>query len=242
MPELGEVAHAVSVLRRFLAGKVVKSIVAQDDPIVFVNPLTKEVLEKTFTGKKLDTLDRHGKLFWARFDGFPQTLVMHFGMTGWFVIKGYTTEHIVMENGGDRKALARKSSTPSEEELKPPPEVPPKIIKINEGEQEWPPRFWKFQLSMADGTEMAFIDPRRLGRVRIVEAKDDEELRKQEPLVRSGPDYSKPGDALSQEDFLSLIGKRIGAIKSLLMDQALFAGVGNWLAYVWSINNMPKLS
>lgn len=232
MPELGEVAHATSVLRRFLSGKVIKSVVAQEDPIVFVQPLTKSILEQSLVGKKLETVDRHGKIFWAHFQDYPKKLVMHFGMTGWFVIKGYTTEHIVMENGGDKTALALKKSEESLEtqETKPPAEVPPAIIKIDEKDQQWPPRFWKFQLSMDDGTEMAFIDARRLGRVRIIDAKNNEELYNQEPLKRSGPDYSKPGEALSEEAFLALIAKRTGAIKSLLMDQALFAGIGNWLA------------
>lgn len=227
MPELGEIAHATSVLRRFLSGKIIKAIVAQEDPIVFVQPLTNTTLEQTFVGKKIKTLDRHGKIFWAQFEGFPKMLVMHFGMTGWFVIKGYTTEHIIMENGGDKKAKEDGVTA------KVPEAVPPKIIKIEEGEeQEWPPRFWKFQLAMEDGTEMAFIDARRLGRVRSVDASTPEELRKQEPLIRSGPDYSKPEEALSQEDFVALMSKRTGAVKSLLMDQALFAGIGNWLAYV----------
>lgn len=256
MPELGEVAHATSLLRKFLAGKIVKSIVAQEDPIVFVQPLTRTVLEQTFVGKKLTTIERHGKLFWAQFENHPKTLMMHFGMTGWVVIKGYTTEFIVMENGGDKKAMQlaadkEKSSTSTnnsegeiskyfesstastEQEKKDPEPVPPAIIKIPidaENKQEWPPRFWKFQLSMEDGTEMAFIDARRLGRVRLIDATTTEELHKQEPLVRSGPDYSKPEEALSVDKFVALVSKRTGAIKSLLMDQALFAGIGNWLA------------
>lgn len=234
MPELGEVAHAVSVLGRFLAGKVVKSIVAQEDPIVLVQPVTKAVLEQTFVGKRLEKIDRHGKIFWAQFKDAPNMLVMHFGMTGWFVIKGYTTEHIVMESGGDKKALKLKQDSQAlDAEVVQPAAVPPAIIKIeNEADQEWPPRFWKFQMEMEDGTTMAFIDPRRLGRVRFVEAATTEELLKQEPLKRSGPDYSKPNEGLSEEAFIKLISDRTGAIKSLLMDQALFAGIGNWLAYV----------
>lgn len=234
MPELGEIAHAASVLRRFLAGKVVKSITAEEDPIVFVSPLTKSVLESEYVGKQLVTVERHGKLFWARFKDSPRMMLMHFGMTGWFVIKGYTTGHNIMENGGDQKALkAKQESEEGLSKLADPEAVPPPIIKIEDPTtQDWPPRFCKFQMAMEDGTTMAFVDARRLARVRLVEAATNEELRNQEPLVRSGPDYSKPEEVPSFEEFSSLIKKRTGAVKSLLMDQALFAGIGNWLAYV----------
>ncbi|KAF5095320.1 hypothetical protein D0Z00_003185 [Geotrichum galactomycetum] len=226
MPELGEVAHATAILRRFLTGKVIKSVTAQDDSIVLVAPLTKSVLETSLIGHKFQSFDRHGKLFWASLEDSSMKLLMHFGMTGWVVIKGYTTEHIVMENGGDKKAL-EKSITNTEVI-----ETQPQIIEAPD--QEWPPRFWKFLITTEDGTEMAFIDARRLARVRLLTAETTSDLMLQEPLVRSGPDYSIPDSVhkpiLTKTAFLALLKSRTAAIKSFLMDQAFFAGIGNWVA------------
>ncbi|CDO57726.1 conserved hypothetical protein [Geotrichum candidum] len=226
MPELGEVAHATAILRRFLTGKVIKSVSAQDDSIVLVAPLTKSVLETSLIGHKFQSVDRHGKLFWASFENSPMKLLMHFGMTGWVVIKGYETEHIVMENGGDKKALEKRIT--NTEVL----ETPPQIVEAPN--QEWPPRFWKFLITTEDGTEMAFIDARRLARVRLLTAETTSDLMLQEPLVRSGPDYSIPDSEykpiLTKPAFTALLKSRTAAIKSFLMDQAYFAGIGNWVA------------
>lgn len=226
MPELGEVAHATALLRRFLTGKVIKSVISQDDSIVLVTPLTKSVLETSLTDLKVQSFNRHGKIFWASFEDSPMKLLMHFGMTGWVVIKGYTTEYIIMENGGDKKALEK--SRESTEVIEAVPEV------IEAPDQEWPPRFWKFLITTEDGTEMAFVDARRLGRIRLLTAKSTSDLMSQEPLARSGPDYSIPDSIdkpiLTKPAFLALLKLRTAAIKSFLMDQAFFAGIGNWVA------------
>ncbi|KAI6136940.1 Formamidopyrimidine-DNA glycosylase N-terminal domain-containing protein [Pisolithus sp. B1] len=82
----------------------------------------------------------------------------------------------------------------------------------------WPPRFVKFILYIQDGnsaagfTEIAFSDARRLGRIRLELGFD--------------PVLSMP----SLEDFHASLCKRTCPIKSLLLDQAFSAGVGNYLA------------
>ncbi|PIS49401.1 hypothetical protein CJI97_005578 [Candidozyma auris] len=86
----------------------------------------------------------------------------------------------------------------------------------------------------------------------------DESLMQQEPLKALGPDYSKSADSisvkkeesegidsfhfgdpdphhhgkprLSQEEFAKLVLSKKKAIKSLLLDQEHFAGVGNWVS------------
>jgi formamidopyrimidine-DNA glycosylase len=85
-----------------------------------------------------------------------------------------------------------------------------------------PPRFWKLALT-AGGRRVAFCDIRRFGRVRLM----------QDPL--SEPPISALGfDPLvglpPAAELGRLLAKRSAPIKAVLLDQSLFAGVGNWIA------------
>jgi formamidopyrimidine-DNA glycosylase len=85
-----------------------------------------------------------------------------------------------------------------------------------------PPRFWKLELT-AEGRRVAFCDIRRFGRVRLM----------RDPL--SEPPISDLGfDPLvglpPAAELGRLLAKRSAPIKAVLLDQALFAGVGNWIA------------
>jgi formamidopyrimidine-DNA glycosylase len=85
------------------------------------------------------------------------------------------------------------------------------------------PRFWKLELSMENGRRLAMADPRRLGRIRLQERPEDEH-----PLASLGFDVLEglpPAHELG-----ALLRRRSGPAKSVLLDQSLFAGVGNWIA------------
>lgn len=186
-------------------------------------------------------------------------LLMHFGMTGMVKLKGIESHLVFMENGGDKIILKKKTkaetvtakaesaSTKNDEDEE----------DEEGGDSEfWPPKYTKFEMTLSNdkGEDIlfAFKDPRRLGRIRVFyEPLTDEQLLQQAPLVDQGPDYSKPstyvqlkdnifilGDPdpdnhgrpmLSFEQFKQLIMKKKKAIKALLLDQGLFAGVGNWV-------------
>lgn len=136
-------------------------------------------------------------------------------------------------------------------------------LKEVSGPSEWPPRFTKFEIvfenkdSHPQILDFAFLDPRRLGRVRFLTGPQyltDEQLLLEDPLKALGPDYSKnpekepaeqetnkfvSGDAdphhhgrprLSLEEFSRLVLSRQKSIKSLLLDQDQFAGIGNWVS------------
>lgn len=77
--------------------------------------------------------------------------------------------------------------------------------------------------SQTDDTEIAFVDARRLGRIRLCN-KPMEEL----PISALGfdPVLSMPGF----ETFADKVRARSCPIKSLLLDQSFSAGVGNWIA------------
>src|SRR5262249_40550709 len=86
----------------------------------------------------------------------------------------------------------------------------------------WPPRFLKLHLVLDDGTEVAFRDARRLGRVRL----------RHDP--RAEPPISLLGfDALHQLPPLrrlsALLGARAAPVKAGLLDQSFSAGGGNWV-------------
>ena len=85
------------------------------------------------------------------------------------------------------------------------------------------PRFWKVELLMADGVRLAMPNARRLGRIRLLA---DPPTRPPicdlgfDPLTEMPP----PGQ------LATLLSKRRAPIKALLLDQSVFAGVGNWIA------------
>lgn len=88
----------------------------------------------------------------------------------------------------------------------------------------WPPKFTKLALEFDDGTKLAFVDPRRLGRVRYVSSiHEDEGVQKLAP------------DALNElppiKEFVEKLKTFKLPLKTLLLDQhKLVSGIGNWIA------------
>jgi len=85
------------------------------------------------------------------------------------------------------------------------------------------PPYCKLLLTTTKGQQIAVTDPRRFGRIRL--AKDPLH---EAPISKLGPDplFEFPAVAALQHT----LGKRQAPIKSVLLDQAVFAGVGNWIA------------
>lgn len=98
-------------------------------------------------------------------------------------------------------------------------------------ETDWPPRFWKFVLDLKGepNCEVAFIDARRLGRCRLIDAEADE-MRKVSPLKENGPDPVIDKDILTVEWLSQLLRRKRVPVKALLLDQANISGIGNWVA------------
>lgn len=210
-------------MRRFLVGKTVKVVEAAVDDKLFVPPLTNVLFKETLEGLKVVEANRHGKYFWIRFHDSPKVVLLHFGMTGWIKVRNIETHFIAMENGGDKKIAeifknAEDKKKQAENSFTENPDM------------EWPPKFHKFILKTDDDMEFAFTDPRRLGRIRVLDASTDEELMNQEPLKRQGVDFSDPKNRWDYETFAKEMSRRKLPVKSLLMKQEVFAGVGNWVA------------
>lgn len=88
----------------------------------------------------------------------------------------------------------------------------------------WPPKYWKLELTLENGTRMAFCDSRRFGRIRYVT-----DPRAHPPLSELGWDPLLSWPPLAEfQDALKKARKR--TLKALLLDQGFSAGVGNWIA------------
>jgi len=96
-------------------------------------------------------------------------------------------------------------------------------LKTKIDSNSWPPRFWKLWMKFDDGTELCFVNSRRLGRIRLLENPLEEK-----PIADLGFDALDEVPTLA--DFSELVLKRKTSLKALLLNQGFSAGVGNWVA------------
>ena len=145
MPEIAEIARTVHFIRKHLVGKTIAKCTATDDTIVYGKNLTGATtgaeFQKHLTGRKVIDAGQQGKYFWIILDKPPHP-IMHFGMSGWLKFKSEHTYYYRQKDG--------------------------------QAEEDWPPKFWKFHLETAAGkgedvVEAAFVDMRRLARIRLVD-------------------------------------------------------------------------
>ncbi|KAK3303505.1 uncharacterized protein B0T15DRAFT_486894 [Chaetomium strumarium] len=200
MPEIAEIARIVHYLRLHLVGKRIKQVEAVEDNNVFGKVgTTGAKVALALTGKKVVSAGQQGKYFWLVLDQPPHP-VMHFGMTGWIHIRN------------DRTAYTNYYKKMKPEEM-----------------DAWPPKYWKFHLRTEDpAVEVAFTDPRRFGRVRLVDC-PGESIRKYSPLVENGPDPVVDADVFTEEYLRDKMRSRHVPIKALILDQTVISGVGNWV-------------
>jgi formamidopyrimidine-DNA glycosylase len=191
------------------------------DDIVFTDSVQESAAREALLGRTVKSVGRKGKHLWIELDGDPKMYVLfHFGMTGSFVIKGRSL-----------------------------PEY--KSFKIT-GET-WPPKYTKLEIELQDITDsnkksskyrvrpdtaedvspsgdkrhfIAFCDPRRLGRIRI--------LRECHPLNSSILSSLAPDpliDGLYVDHVKRVLSSHAVPIKALLLDQTkVCCGIGNWVA------------
>jgi formamidopyrimidine-DNA glycosylase len=132
---------------------------------------------------------------------------MHLGMTGWIKFSAEETGYY-------------------------------KQAKESKTVEEWPPKYMKFLLKcesekvdgeQRDALEVAFIDARRLARIRLVDC-EASKIRQESPLKENGPDPVIDKDILTVDFLSQLLRKKKVPVKALLLDQANISGVGNWVA------------
>ncbi|KAG8754193.1 hypothetical protein FRC12_011276 [Ceratobasidium sp. 428] len=198
MPELPEVERAAKLTRHVAAGRTVTKVETFEDTIVYTGGITHGEFAKEITGRNVTGVGRYGKVFYIELDGEGRMPVLHLGMTGMIQVKGEEPTWYRRRN----KDLAA---------------------------DVWPPpKFLKFimHFSATDdlpATELAFIDARRLARIRLVR-----DPTKEPPISELGfdPILSMP----EYDEFAKMVLKRTCPVKALLLDQSFSAGVGNWVA------------
>ncbi|KAF2159126.1 hypothetical protein M409DRAFT_30407 [Zasmidium cellare ATCC 36951] len=207
MPEIGEVARIVHYLRKHLVNRTIKSCQGFEDNIVYGKVgCSADEFSKAVEGRTVTGAGQQGKYFYVTFDRAPHS-VMHLGMTGWIKFS-------VEETGYYKQA---KESTVVE---------------------EWPPKYMKWLIKCdaekVDGqdrepVEVAFIDARRLARIRLVDC-DADKIRDNSPLKENGPDPVIDKHILTVDWLAALLRRKKVPVKALLLDQANISGVGNWVA------------
>ncbi|KAI1387380.1 Formamidopyrimidine-DNA glycosylase N-terminal domain-containing protein [Hypoxylon trugodes] len=201
MPEIAEVARVTHFLSKHLIGKTISKVTAVDDANIYGKVGTSgAAFQDALTGKKVLDVGRQGKYFWIILSSPPHP-VMHLGMTGWINIRGIQT--------GYTRYLERTGGADKE---------------------QWPPKFWKFHLETDSDpkVEVAFTDPRRFGRVRLVDC-PGKEIRQHTPLVENGPDPVVDVDVFTEKYLREKTRGRHVPIKAFLLDQAMISGIGNWV-------------
>lgn len=82
------------------------------------------------------------------------------------------------------------------------------------------PRFTRVALHLADGLRIAFIDPRKFGRIRLAES-----VAAYQQAKKLGPDALD----VTPEYLKQALGGKKSLLKPVLLDQRVTAGLGNWI-------------
>lgn len=85
------------------------------------------------------------------------------------------------------------------------------------------PKFLKMMLTAEDGRKVAMTDGRRLARIWLAESPEKD-------LAISKLSRDMYLDLPTAEEIHAKVVKKSAPIKAILLDQAVFAGVGNWIA------------
>ncbi|GAA5910277.1 uncharacterized protein JCM6883_001138 [Sporobolomyces salmoneus] len=198
MPELPEVEAARSRLERAALGKKIVAVVTNEDPIVY-SGCTDATFATAVDNKTVKAVKRLGKNFYMILSSPPHP-IFHFGMSGMAHVRGE-------------------------------PSPVYRVPRSKSADEEWPPKYMKCCLTLQgeDGTtsEWAFCDPRRLGRIKLVDC-EGEEMEKIKPLSDLGAD---PYLNMPSLDILSTaLLKRHAPIKAVLLDQSSpLCGIGNYM-------------
>lgn len=215
MPELPEVDFCRYQLASACVGREVAEVRCReegggprqglfDDLVISPEGTTEEAFVSAHLGTRLVEVSRKGKYIFMVFAaaGLKRRVsVWHLGMTGSFVVRG----------------------------------MPVPSYKAFTVSDTWPPKFTKVRFVFKDAraaspVEFAFCDPRRLGRIRLLQGTDP---LAEPPMSKLAPDLlldaSSPG--LSHESFTACLGAVSAPVKAVLLDQErLCSGAGNYIA------------
>lgn len=200
MPELPEVETARLRLQKALKGKTIVEAVADASDRFLFLETNAKEFQRILEGAKVRGTGRKGKYFWLELDRKPWP-VFHLGMTGDVEIR-HRGKGAHQPGWGGLKLWRERGRDQS---------------------PSGTPFFTRVHLVASNGTEVAITDPRKFGRVFFAN----------DPLLH--PRLKKLGydpllDFPSAKELMAILRRRKAPIKAVLLDQKLFAGVGNYLA------------
>ncbi|XP_057772801.1 formamidopyrimidine-DNA glycosylase isoform X3 [Salvia miltiorrhiza] len=88
---------------------------------------------------------------------------------------------------------------------------------------EWPSKYSKLFVELADGLEFSFTDKRRFAKVRLLDNPVSVP-----PISELGPDALT--EPMTEDELCNSLKKKNIGIKALLLDQSFLSGIGNWMA------------
>eukprot|EP00041_Stephanoeca_diplocostata_P000726 m.16571 g.16571 ORF g.16571 m.16571 type:complete len:472 (+) comp10997_c0_seq1:217-1632(+) len=217
MPELPEVEATRRMIAESITGLVVKDVCAIEqgggprtglfDDIIICEDQSEESIRAALKGKQVDNLGRKGKQMWINFSNDTATKKKkkiasgaENDVTSLLIHLGMTGALLVNGKAGI------------------------KYKNFDVKDPVWPPRFAKLTITFANNTSLAFVDPRRLGRVllRVNNVNDTN------PVAGLAPDAFN--DDLCPIRVHEICSKTTAPMKALLLDQhRLVSGVGNWV-------------
>lgn len=205
MPELPEIETARARLHKALKNRRILSVVVDEDDYVCFDQAEPLEVAAALRGATIRGTGRRGKYFWIELDRKPW-LLLHLGMTGNVEIRRVRKNGSLDPEWGWGGVELWQSGAKK---------FPPAAGQ--------PPRFCRLFLQLSGGIEVAITDPRRFGRIRL----------SPDPVL--APEIARLGfdpllDFPSTKVLAAKLVRRRVAIKAVLLDQSVFAGVGNWIA------------
>ncbi len=198
MPELPEVETIKRDLIKVLVGKKIIDVdVINKSPVIG----SAETFKKVLLNKKIKQIERIGKLMMLDLsDG--NFLLVHLKMTGQLI---YRHGHQIIE-GGHNLPIFKENDLPITATAGPRLMAVAKYTRV----------IWKFN----DGSQLYFNDMRKFGYLKVVGENEKEKIVAKygiEPLTKN----------FTLANFKKVLDKRKTSLKSILLNQALIAGIGN---------------
>lgn len=204
MPELPEVEAMRGQLEDYCADSVITEVLIHEVGHGPRHGLIDEIVHGTsenileiLQGNKIKEVKRKGKYMWIRLVN-----KLHQDLSSFVVFHFGMTGSFVFKG---REAPVYQS------------------FQIS---SDWPPKFTKLLIKFENHEEVAFCDPRRLGRIKVIQNERTLQADVLDPLAKDCL-----SDDITGEYIFSKVQLSSCPIKTLLLDQQkLCCGIGNWVA------------
>lgn len=223
MPELPEVQTTVNYLKKSVLGRKIFDIWT-DTPKLIKNKGGLAEVKKELKGKKIINIFRRGKNIIFDFDG-PLSMLVHQKMSGHLLVGRWRKENPAPLTAS-QKGWAGGKWRP----------VFPKTLNDPMN------RFIHVIFYLSGNSEMALSDLRKFAKIVVFKDKKIDEV---EEIKKLGPDPLE----IDFNGFLNSLRKKKGKIKPTLLDQSVFAGIGNiygdeilWHANIHPLRRIENLS